>query len=69
MSKPAGRGMMAGAVFALVVAIFEVVSLMRYIARLPDDSLGIWMHSITIILWVIIALVFLILSRRRRPPE
>ena len=61
--------MAAAAVFALVVAILQVLFLMRYIARLPDDTLGVWMHSITVILWVIVALVFLVLSRRRKKPE
>ena len=63
MSNRGGRGKGIAAIGALVVTIYQVFALMRYLTRLPDDRLGIWMHAITIILWAIVAMVFFIQSR------
>jgi len=66
VSNRSGKGMAIAGVIALVVLIFNVFALMRYMSRLPDDTLGIWMHAITIVLWAIVAIVFFISSRRGR---
>lgn len=63
MSGMGGKGKAIAAVVALVVVIFQVFALMRYVVRLPHDTLGIWMHAITIVLWTIVAIVFFIQSR------
>jgi len=63
LSNKGGRGKAIAAIGASVVAIYQVFALMRYLARLPDDTLGIWMHAITIVLWVIVAIAFFIQSR------
>lgn len=51
------------AVIAVVLAVFQVFSLTRYVSRLPDDTLGIWMHVVTIALWVVVAILFFRSSR------
>jgi hypothetical protein len=63
LSERGGRVKAIAAVVALVVVIYQVFILMRYVVRLPDDTLGIWMHAITIVLWAILAIVFFIQSR------
>ncbi|MFC1683448.1 hypothetical protein ACFL0G_04510 [Candidatus Zixiibacteriota bacterium] len=48
---------------AVIIAVFQVFSLMRYVSRLPDDTLGIWMHVVMIFLWVVAAILFFRNSR------
>jgi hypothetical protein len=48
----------AAAGIAVVLAVAQVFSLTRYVSRLPEDTLGIWMHVVTIVLWAIVAVLF-----------
>jgi len=63
MSDRRSKGKAIAAVAALVVVIYQVFALMRYLVKLPDDTLGIWMHAIPIVLWALVAIVFFIQSR------
>jgi len=44
------------AVIFAVLALLQSVLLTRYIDRLPGDSLGIWLNSITIVLFLFASL-------------
>jgi hypothetical protein len=61
------KGMLVAAVVFAIVCLFQIVSLVRYLERLPGDRLGIGMHIVTIILFAVAAIIFYIRWRREEP--
>jgi len=57
------------AVIALVIAVVQIILLSRYMSRLPDDTLGIWMHVLLIIIWIVVAVMFFRKSKSQHPGE
>jgi hypothetical protein len=57
-SKP--KGWLIGAVALTVACIFQVIFLIRYVGRLPDDRLGIVLSAITIVAFALAAIGFFI---------
>lgn len=53
----------------LIAALIHVILFMRYLDRLPEDTLGVWLHIIVIILLLITATLFFIVSRREHGGE
>lgn len=66
MGSESKKGTRIAGVIAAVIAATQVVFLVRYVNRLPDDSLGIWLSVVTIVAWVVAAVLFLGRSRSER---
>jgi hypothetical protein len=49
----------------LVPAGFQIVGLVRYLRRLPDDTLGVWLHVATIAAFVVAAILFFVAARKQ----
>ena len=61
------KGMLIAAVIFAFVCLFEIVSLLRYLERLPGDRLGVGMHIVGIALFALAAILFYIQWRREKP--
>ena len=66
MPLHSSKRMRIAAVIAVILAAFQVISLTRYVSRLPDDTLGVWLHVATIFLWALVAILFFRGSRSER---
>ena len=55
------NGWLIAAVIFAFGCLFQIVSLVRYLGRLPEDSLGIGLHVALIILFAVCAIVYYIL--------
>jgi len=53
MTIDSSRRMLIAAGVFMMLALFQVFLLIRYIDRLPGDSLGIWLNGITIVLFLV----------------
>ena len=62
-------GLLVGAVVMIVATIAQIVGLVLYVRRLPDDWIGIGLYLFTAI-WFFVVAVLLLRKRRRiqRPP-
>jgi hypothetical protein len=49
------------------VCLFQIVGLVRYLGRLPDDSLGIGLHILSIILFAVCAIAYYIQWMKEKP--
>jgi hypothetical protein len=61
------KGMLIAALIFTFVCLFQIVSLLRYLERLPGDQLGVGMHIATIILFAVAAILFYIRWGREEP--
>lgn len=69
MEKSKAKGWLLGAVAAAIACILQVIGLIRYVGRLPDDRLGIGLYIVTIIAFGIAAIGFLIRWTREKRKE
>ena len=47
----------AAAIFFLAFLLFQLFAMLRYIERLPDDTLGIALYGITVVGIVVVAVI------------
>ena len=66
MKRNDSRGVIAAALLMWVAAVFQVVSLARYMSRLPDDALGIWLHIAAIVLFAVAGTTLFVTGRVRQ---
>ena len=59
------RGLLIVAVSAIVACVLQVIGLVRYLGRLPEDWVGIGLYSATIIAFAIVAVGFYIQWRQQ----
>ena len=63
------KGLLIAAVSALIACILQVVGLIRYIGRLPEDRVGIGLYSTVIVALFITAIGFFIQWRKQTPED
>lgn len=49
---------------AVLACIFQVIGLVRYVSRLPDDWVGITLYAVSIAAFALVALGFYLQTRR-----
>ena len=49
---------------AAIAAIFQMIGLIRYINRLPDDWIGITLYAITLVAFVLVSIGSFIQTRQ-----
>ena len=54
------KALLIASLVTALAFVFQVIGLVRYIGRLPDDRVGIVLYSITIIAFACISLGFFI---------
>jgi len=57
-------GFLAGALFSAAACVFQVIGLIRYLGRLPDDWIGIALYFVTIAAFAVGAVGFFIQYRK-----
>ncbi len=50
---------------AAIAAIFQMIGLIRYINRLPDDWIGIALYAITLVAFVLVSIGSFIQARQK----
>ena len=60
MEKNKSKGWFLAAVAFTIVCILQVIGLIRYVGRLPDDRLGIGLSVVTIVVFALAAILFFI---------
>ncbi|MFC1985877.1 hypothetical protein ACFLWC_02650 [Chloroflexota bacterium] len=63
------KGLLIAALSALIACILQVIGLIRYLGRLPEDWIGIGLYSTTIIAFLITAIGFFIQFRKQTPKD
>jgi len=58
------KSLLIAAAFSAVACLFQIVGLIRYLNRLPDDWLGIGLYLVTIIAFALGAIGFFVQSRK-----
>jgi len=59
-------GFLAGALFSAAACVFQIIGLIRYLGRMPDDWLGIALYIVTIAAFTVGALGFFIQYRKNK---
>jgi len=59
------KGLLIAAACSAVACIFQIVGLVRYLGRLPDDRLGIGLYAVTIVAFALGTIGFYVQSRKR----
>jgi hypothetical protein len=59
------RGYLIAAVIAVIACTVQIVGLLRYIDRLPEDWVGIGLYIITIVAFALVAFGFYVQSQKR----
>ena len=65
MNESRSRGFLIGSGIAAVACILQIIGLLRYVERLPDDWVGLGLYFVTIIAFALVAFGFYIQSRRQ----
>jgi uncharacterized membrane protein YhhN len=60
------RALLIASIAAALAFVFQIIGLIRYIGRLPDDRVGIVLYSITIIAFACTSLGFYIQWNRHK---
>jgi tellurite resistance protein TehA-like permease len=60
------RALLIASIAAALAFVFQIIGLIRYIGRLPDDWVGIVLYSITIIAFACASLGFYIQWNRHK---
>jgi Na+-transporting NADH:ubiquinone oxidoreductase subunit NqrE len=58
MGSEGKRGTNTAGLIAVLLAALQIVLLTRYVNRLPGDALGIWLHAVAIVAWIVAAVLF-----------
>ena len=69
MEKSKSKGWLIGAVILTVALVFQVIFLIRYVGRLPDDRLGIILSVVTIVAFALAAFGFFIRWKKEKVKE
>lgn len=69
MKKPKSRSFLVTAAIACVLMVSQVIALIRYVGRLPDDWVGIVIHTVTMIAFAIVAIGFFIRWKKGKREE
>lgn len=64
MKTGKAKNMLLGAAASTVACVLQIVGLVRYIGRLPDDWLGIALYTVSAIAFAVGALGFYVRFRR-----
>ncbi len=67
ITKP--KGLLIAAVCSVIACIFQIIGLVRYLARLPDDWIGITLYIVTIVAFTLGAIGFYIQLRKQKQAE
>lgn len=62
------KGLLIAAVASLAACVLQIIGLVRYTGRLPDDWIGITLFSVTIVAFLIAAIGFIV-QFRKKPKE
>ena len=65
MKVDKAKGFLIGALFASLACVLQVVGLIRYLGRLPEDWVGIALYCISIVALAAAAIGFYIQWERR----
>jgi hypothetical protein len=66
MKAIGNKALLIASLATALAFVFQVIGLIRYIGRLPDDRVGIILYSITIIALACVSLGFLIQWNRQK---
>jgi len=69
MKKSKSKGWLIGTVALSIACIFQVIGLIRYVGRLPDDRLGIVLFVVTIVAFALAAFGFYIRWKKDKSKE
>jgi len=58
-----------GAFFSAAACIFQIIGLIRYLNRLPDDWFGIVLYMVTVVAFAVGAVGFFVQYRREKVEE
>ena len=56
MTKKEAKRLQLFGWLAAVAAIFQIIGLVRYVNRLPDDWIGITLYAITLVAFVLVSI-------------
>jgi len=63
------KGLVIAAIFSVVACLFQIIGLIRYLSRLPDDWIGIALYIVTIVAFLLGAVGFYIQWRKQEHSE
>jgi hypothetical protein len=63
------KGLLVAAVFSLIACLFQIIGLIRYLGRLPDDWIGIALYLVTIVAFSLGAIGFYVQWRKQKQVE
>ena len=69
MKKPKSRRFLITSVAAAIACILQVIALLRYVRRLPDDWVGIVIYTVTMIAFALVAIGFFIRWKKGKQRE
>jgi hypothetical protein len=64
MKADKAKGLLIASIVSAIACIFQIIGLVRYIGRIPDDWIGIVLFGITAVAFAIISLVLFIQWRQ-----
>ncbi len=67
IAKP--KGLLIAAVCSVIACLFQIIGLIRYLGRLPDDWIGIALYMATIAAFSLGAIGFYIQWRKQKQAE
>ena len=59
-------GWLFGGILLVLCAVLSVVGALRYVARLPEDTIGIVLYTVTPVCFAIAAIGFLLTWRKEK---
>ncbi len=65
MKESRSRGFVIASVIAVVACVLQIIGLLRYIERLPNDWVGIGLYVVTIIAFALVAFGFYVQARKQ----
>ena len=60
MTKTKSSNSLVISIAAAIACVLQVIALLRYVKRLPDDSVGIVIYTVTVVAFALAAIGFLI---------
>ena len=66
-SKP--KNWLIGAVALAVACVLQVIALLRYVRRLPDDTVGIVIYAVTLVAFALAAIGFFVQWKKEKRKE
>jgi len=69
MSRFVSKALPAAAAASLLACILQIIGLIRYLGRLPEDVTGIVLYGVTIAAFLVAAIGFFVQWRKRSPED